>query len=312
MLVVAAVSGRALLRHGGPFEAGVQQQNVAAAASALAAVALAHPLVVTHGNGPQIGLLALQSEAVRDARVYPLDVLGAQSEGMIGYLLEQQLANALPERQVASLLTEVVVDALDPAFRRPTKPIGPPYTEAEARRLVEERGWTVACDDGGSWRRVVASPMPRAVAELGVIQLLLEHGVVVVCAGGGGIPVVVDVHGARHGVEAVIDKDRSAALLARQIGADRLLLLTDVPAVEVGWGTRQARPLQHVTPDELRGYSFAAGSMAPKVEAAAWFVATTGHRAAIGALADAAALIEGNAGTIVTPSADRVAIGPSS
>jgi carbamate kinase len=304
VLVVAAVSGRALLRHGEP--------SVAVAANALADVARQHTLVVTHGNGPQIGILALQSEAVRDARAYPLDVLGAESEGMIGYLLEQQLANALPERQVASLLTEVVVDALDPAFRHPAKPIGPEYTETEARRLAEDRGWNVAPDDGDAWRRVVASPMPRAIAEIGVIRLLLDHGVIVVCAGGGGIPVVVDVHGARHGVEAVIDKDRSAALLARQLGADLLLLLTDVPAVEVDWGSPRARPLRHVTPEELRSFSFAPGSMAPKVDAASWFVATTARRAAIGALTDAAALIEGDAGTVVSPSPDRVPIGSSS
>jgi carbamate kinase len=312
VLVVAAVSGRALLRHGDPLGADAQQHNVAAAASALAGIARQHSLVVTHGNGPQIGLLALQSEAVRDVRAYPLDVLGAESEGMIGYLLEQQLANALPERRVASLLTEVVVDALDPAFRYPAKPIGRSFTEPEARRLAEERGWNVAPDEGGSWRRVVASPMPRSVAELGVIRLLLEHGVVVVCAGGGGIPVVVDVHGARHGVEAVIDKDRSAAMLARQLGADLLLLLTDVVAVQADWDSARARPLRRVTPDELRGYSFAAGSMAPKVEAASWFVATTGRRAAIGALADASSLVKGDVGTIVMPSADRIAIGSSS
>jgi len=153
--------------------------------------------------------------------------------------------------------------------------------------------------------------MPRAVAELGVIRLLLDHGVVVVCAGGGGIPVVVDVHGARHGVEAVIDKDRSAALLARQLDADMLLLLTDVPAVEDSWGTPAARPLRFVTPDELRPYSLAAGSIGPKVEAASWFVATTGRRAAIGALADASSLLTGDAGTIVTPSADRAELGSS-
>jgi carbamate kinase len=247
-------------------------------------------------------LLALQSEALRDVRTYPLDVLGAESEGMIGYMIEQALGNALPDRVVVSLLTQVVVDALDPAFRKPTKPIGPVYTEAQARELAKQRGWFVAPDDStGAWRRVVASPAPRAIVELPAIETLVEHGVVVVCAGGGGIPVIVDVHGARHGVEAVVDKDLSAALLARQLGADALMLLTDVAAVELDFGTPNARPLRTVTPRELRRHRFAPGSMGPKVDAAAWFASTTGRPAFVGALADAAGVLAGRTGTRIEP-----------
>ncbi len=307
MLVVAALGGNALLRRGEALEADVQKRHVEAAARSLAGIAREHTLVVTHGNGPQIGLLALQSEAFRDVRTYPLDVLGAESEGMIGYLLEQALGNAIPERPVASLLTQVVVNALDPAFRNPTKAIGPVYTAADARRLAEERGWTVAPDtDDDHWRRVVAAPTPLSIVELPVIRLLLDHGVLVVCAGGGGIPVVVDVHGARHGVEAVVDKDLSAALLARNLGADALLLLTDVPAIELEWGTPNAHRLRQTTPAELRQHKFATGSMKPKVDAACWFVSTTGADAAIGALDDAAAMLRREAGTIVTLTPDRV------
>ena len=296
MLIVAALGGNALLRRNESLDAEVAQRNVKTAATALAEVARDHQLVVTHGNGPQIGLLALQSEAFRDVRTYPLDVLGAESEGMIGYLLERELGNVFGERPVASLITQTVVDALDPAFQRPTKPIGPVYDGDRAQALARERGWTVA-PEGKFWRRVVASPTPRSIVELSTIRLLLGHGVVVVCAGGGGVPVVVDSAGARHGVEAVVDKDLTSALLARHLSADLLVLLTDVPAVEVGWGTPESRPLGTVDPAELGGYEFAAGSMAPKVEAALSFVRSTHRPACIGALADAAAIVGGTAGT---------------
>jgi carbamate kinase len=304
MLIVAALGGNALLRRNEAPDAEVAQRNVKVAAAALADVARDHDLVITHGNGPQIGLLALQSEAFRDVRTYPLDVLGAETEGMIGYLLERELGNVLGERPVASLITQTVVDALDPAFQQPAKPIGPMYEAARAKTLARERGWTVAVD-GKGWRRVVASPTPRSIVELPTIRLLLEHGVLVVCAGGGGIPVVVDSAGARHGVEAVVDKDLASALLARQLSADLLLLLTDVPAVEVGWGTPDAQPLRTVTPAELEHYEFASGSMAPKVAAATAFVRATGKRAVIGALADTLALVDGTAGTSVTTDGRR-------
>ena len=300
MLVVAALGGNALQRRGEPLESAIAEQNAKIAATVLADIAREHQLVVTHGNGPQIGLLALQSEAYRDVRSYPLDLLGAESEGMIGYLLERELANALPGRNIASLLTQTVVDALDPAFRAPAKPIGPMYDAEEAQRLAAERGWTIAPDNDG-WRRVVASPIPRSIVELPTIELLLGHEVIVVCAGGGGVPVIVDSNGARHGVEAVVDKDATTALLARRLHADVLLLLTDVPAVVLGWGTRRARPIGEISASELSAQAFAAGSMGPKVAAATSFVTVTGARAAIGELSDAAGLVAGTSGTQVIP-----------
>jgi carbamate kinase len=298
--IVAALGGNALLRRGEPLTAESQRRNLARAVRALAPLGREHELVVTHGNGPQVGLLALQSLAYDEARPYPLDVLGAESEGMIGYLLEQELVNALPDRPVATLLTQVVVDATDPAFERPTKPIGPVYHEAEARRLARERGWSIACD-GDGWRRVVPSPEPRRIVELSTIRLLVDAGVLVVCAGGGGIPVLADSAGALRGVEAVIDKDLAAALLATSLGADGLVLLTDVGAVYRGYGTTAAEAIREATPAELRSEPLPSGSMGPKAEAACRFVEQTGCRAAIGALEDAVALVDGEGGTQVVP-----------
>ena len=294
--VVVALGGNALLRRGERAEAATQRANIARAARAVAAVAARHEVVVTHGNGPQVGLLALQAEAYREVTPYPLDVLGAESEGMIGYLLEQELNNALPGRAVATLLTQVRVDAADPAFAAPSKPIGPVYDKPAGERLAAERGWAVA-PDGDGVRRVVASPQPLAILELGTIRLLTGGGVLVVCAGGGGIPVTVTAEGAIRGVEAVVDKDRAAALLAEQLGADTLLLLTDVPRVVAGWGTADAVELDRVTPPDLRHLTFPAGSMGPKVEAACRFAERTGGLAAIGALDDAEAILAGRAGT---------------
>jgi carbamate kinase len=311
--IVAALGGNALLRRGEPPGAAVQMRNVGAAAQALAPVAREHELIVTHGNGPQVGLLALQSEALGAAGRYPLDLLGAQTQGMIGYMIEDELRDALGgAREVATLLTEVVVDAHDPAFGRPTKPVGPVYDEAAARRLARERGWSVGPDEG-RWRRLVPSPEPRHIVEIHAIRLLVEAGVVVVCAGGGGVPVVREAGGGLRGVEAVIDKDLSAALLARDLGADALLMLTDVDAVHAGWGTPEARPIARASPRTLREFAFAAGSMAPKVEAACRFVGTGAPRplfvrtdrlpvrpfAAIGAMADVSAILRGEKGTRV-------------
>ena len=255
-------------------------------------------MIVTHGNGPQVGLLALQGEAYPQVQPYPLDVLGAESEGMIGYLLEQELVNVLGGRAVATLLTQVIVDADDPAFSAPTKFIGPVYDRDTSEQLVVERGWHVA-PDGPHWRRVVPSPQPRSIVELPTIQLLVEAGVLVVCVGGGGIPVIVDRDGRLRGVEAVIDKDRAAALLAQGLDADALLLLTDVAAVERDYGTPQAAPIAHATTDELLALGLPDGSMGPKVEAAAWFAGATGGRAAIGSLAEAADVLAGRAGTTI-------------
>lgn len=304
MRVVVALGGNALLRRGEPADAATQRANVAAAVPAIAEIARRHEVVVTHGNGPQVGLLALQTDAVAEIAPSPLDVLGAESEGMIGYLLEQELVNELPGRPVATLLTQVVVDAEDPAFAAPTKPIGPVYDEATATRLAAERGWSIA-PDGPHWRRVVASPEPRAIVEIAALGLLVGSGVLVVCVGGGGIPVVLDGERGLRGVEAVIDKDLSAALLATALGADRLLMLTDVPCVEAGWRTPAARPLRRATPEELRALAFAPGSMAPKVEAACRFVEATGGVAAIGALGDAAGLLAGERGTQVAADGPR-------
>jgi carbamate kinase len=295
--LVIALGGNALLRPGERPEASVQRANVRAAAGAVAELARAHSVVVTHGNGPQIGWLALQAEASA-AHPDPLDVLGAESEALIGYLIEQELAPLLPGRELATLLTQVEVDPADPAFRAPTKPIGPLHPEDRARALARARGWSVAAVPGG-FRRVVPSPEPRRIRELGVIRRLVADGVTVICAGGGGIPVVTTAGGGLRGVEAVIDKDLTAALLAVALEADALLLLTDVPAVYDDWPEPARQPLRRMTPAALRARGFAPGSMGPKVEAACRFAETTGHPAAIGALADAARVLAGETGTRV-------------
>src|SRR3954452_2701631 len=299
MLVVVALGGNALLRRGEPADLAVQRANVATAVDAVVELAREHDVVVTHGNGPQVGLLALQGEAYAAVDPYPLDVLGAESDGMIGYLLDQALVNRLAgARQVATLLTQLIVDTDDPAFARPEKFIGPVYDDAEAHRLAAERGWTIAAD-GRFWRRVVPSPEPRAIVELGTIRLLVDAGVLVVCVGGGGIPVVVDHDGRLRGVEAVVDKDRAAALLAEGLGADALLMLTDVSAVEAGYGTASSRILTDVDAAAVRKFSFAPGSMGPKAAAPCRFAERTGGLAGIGALADAAAILRGDRGTRV-------------
>ena len=299
MLVVVALGGNALIRRGERADADVQRHNVAAAVTSIATIAQQHDVVVTHGNGPQVGLLALQSEAYHDVRPYPLDVLDAETEGMLGYLLEQGLRNALPGRRVAALLTQVVVRPDDPAFATPSKPVGPVYDRAEATRLAHARGWQVV-PDGSGFRRVVPSPEPYDIIELDAVQTLLDAGTLVICTGGGGIPVAYAPGGALHGVEAVIDKDLAAALLATRLHADALLILTDVPAVMRDWGEPAATPIAEATPAELRGLRFARGSMGPKVEAACRFVEAGGAMAGIGTLSEAAAILDGNAGTVVT------------
>jgi carbamate kinase len=299
MLVVVALGGNALLKRGEPVSADVQRRNVRVAAEAIAALAKEHKVVVTHGNGPQVGLLALQAASFGKSAHFPLDVLGAESEGMIGYVIEQELGRCLPGREIATLLTQVVVDARDPAFKTPTKPVGPLYDKAEAVRLGKTYGWPIAAD-GAGFRRVVPSPKPLRIRELATIRLLVEAGVTVICAGGGGIPVIVTEQGAVMGVEAVIDKDLSASLLARELHADALLILTDVVAVYSGWGTPGQHAIRKTTPGALAREKFAPGSMGPKVEAACGFVKATGGIAAIGALADAPLILRGAAGTIVS------------
>ncbi len=304
MRIVIALGGNALLRRGQPLEAGLQRENIVTAARSIASVARRHEVVVTHGNGPQVGLLALQSEAYAAVHPYPLDVLGAESEGMIGYLLQQALENELPDRDVVTVLTEMMVDPEDPAFSRPSKPVGPQYPEATARALAVERGWTVA-RDGDAYRRVVASPEPREIVQADVIRGLVNSGTLVICSGGGGIPTVLDRRtGRRIGVEAVIDKDRSAALLALEVHADLLMLLTDVEAVERAWGTPAHERISLATPDELSAADFESGSMAPKIDAACRFVRWTGNAAVIGSLAKATEILEGTSGTRIEPAAD--------
>lgn len=299
MRLVIALGGNALLRRGEPLTAQNQRSRVQMAAMALAPIARDHALVISHGNGPQVGLLALQAAAYKADEVYPLDILDAETEGMIGYLIEQELANVLPsDRPVATLLTQIEVDPADPAFRHPSKPIGPIYDEAQARRLADARGWAMAREDG-HFRRVVASPRPRRIFELSVIALLVGQGVVVVCAGGGGIPTVCRADGSLVGVEAVIDKDLASALLARELKADGLLMLTDVPAVSEQWGSPQARLIRQISPAALGKLSFAPGSMGPKIEAAIDVVERAGGFAAIGRLEDALAILDGKAGTRV-------------
>lgn len=302
MRLIVALGGNALLRRGQPADVETQRGNVAIAVAAIAGLARAHEVVVVHGNGPQVGLLALQSEAFAEVAPYPLDVLGAESEGMIGYLLEQGLINDLGNQPVATLLTQVVVDPDDPAFKNPTKPIGPIYDSETAARLATERGWSIAAD-GEHYRRVVPSPEPRTIVELAALRLLVESGVLVVCVGGGGIPVTVDAELRLHGVEAVIDKDLAAALLGVQLQADALLMLSDVPHVVDGWRSTHPRRLADATVTDLRRMSFEPGSMEPKIEAACRFVEQTGGLAAIGALSDAARLLTGECGTRVTTGA---------
>ena len=297
MRIVVALGGNALLRRGQPMTAENQRENVRTAARALVPLAESHELVITHGNGPQVGLLALQSDAYREVPSYPLDVLGAESEGMIGYFLEQELGNHLPEDQAfATILTQIEVSPRDPAFQHPTKPIGPIYDRAEAERLAQERGWTIA-PDGDHWRRVVASPLPRRIFEIRVIELLVHQGVIVICAGGGGIPTMFRPDGSLVGVEAVIDKDRAGSLLAHSLHAHAFLMLTDVDGAYLDWGTPARRRVIRAHPDALESRALASGSMGPKVEAAIEFARTTSGTATIGALQDAPALIAGTAGT---------------
>jgi carbamate kinase len=309
MRVVVALGGNALLKRGEPLTAENQRANARVACRALAPVALEHELVISHGNGPQVGLLALQGSAYTEVEPYPLDLLGAQTEGMIGYLIQQELGNELPlKKRLASLLTLIEVDPKDPAFEDPTKPIGPVYEQDESKRLAQEKGW-VFKPDGDSFRRVVPSPLPKRIFGVEPVEWLLEHDAVVICAGGGGIPVMYTdepVPAGRQlvGVEAVIDKDLASALLAKDLRADALAIVTDVDAVYADWGTPEQRAIRRATPEALAGTEFAAGSMGPKVRAACSFVEETGGLAAIGSIEDTPALLRGEAGTIVTRDAD--------
>ena len=308
MRIVVALGGNALLRRGQALTAENQRENVRIAAEALAPIAKEHELVVSHGNGPQVGLLALQGAAYKPDEAYPLDVLGAETEGMIGYMIEQEMGNLLPQEvPFATILTMIEVDGADPAFQQPTKFIGPVYDKADAERLAAEKGWAIK-PDGDKWRRVVPSPAPTRIFELRPIKWLLEKGSIVICAGGGGIPTVYDKNGKLHGVEAVIDKDFASELLARELGADLFIMATDADAVYLDWGTPQARGIKRAAPKAMSKYNFPAGSMGPKVEAACNFAEATGKAAAIGALADLQGIVMGTAGTTVHSGAADMAL----
>jgi len=300
MRIVIALGGNALLKRGEVLSAENQRRNMRAAAGALARACQGHEVAIVHGNGPQVGLLALEADAYKAVPAYPLDVLGAESQGMIGYVIAQELKNARPDWPITALLTQTVVNPDDPAFAAPTKPVGPVYAATEVEPLQERHGWTFA-PDGEGMRRVVPSPRPTAFVEQAVIELLLAAGQTVVCAGGGGIPVQRSTDGQLTGIEAVIDKDFAAALLAESLSADRLVILTDVDAVYLDWGSADAAPIRYITAGDLRRHTFAGGSMGPKVTAVCDFVERTGRKAGIGALSQAEAVLSENAGTLVTP-----------
>ncbi|MDO1510943.1 MULTISPECIES: carbamate kinase [unclassified Neisseria] len=300
MRIVIALGGNALLKRGEAMTAENQRANVRLAATQIAKVQPGNELVIAHGNGPQVGLLALQGAAYPEVETYPLDVLGAQTEGMIGYMIEQEMGNLLPEDvPFATLLTQVEVDKNDPAFQNPTKPIGPVYSREEAEKLAASKGWSIA-QDGDKYRRVVASPRPKRIFEIRPVKWLLQQGTVVVCAGGGGIPTFFDKDGKLTGVEAVIDKDLCSALLAEQLNADLLVIATDVDATYVNWGKEDEKAIAAAHPQALRDLSFPAGSMGPKIQAACEFAENTGKTAVIGALADIEAIVRGEAGTCVS------------
>lgn len=299
--ILVALGGNAIARRGQPATAEVQLENISAACGPLAAAAVKNELIITHGNGPQVGLLALQNAAYTEVPAYPLDILGAQTQGMIGYLIELTLRNVLPAgRQVSTVLTNVVVDADDPAYSDPTKFVGPVYGQEEAAELAQRYGWEFK-EDGEFLRRVVPSPLPTAVLQADAVDTLLRAGHVVISTGGGGIPLIETEAGTYEGTEVVVDKDASSSLLARSADVDFFVMATDAPAVVEGWGTPEARVIRRVTPEKLESLEFAAGSMGPKVDAAVRFVRATGRTAAIGNLNDIEAILEGRSGTLVVP-----------
>ena len=286
--LVVALGGNALLKRGEPLEADIQRKNIVLAAKTIAQLTQQWRVVLVHGNGPQVGLLALQNSAYDRVTPYPLDILGAESQGMIGYMLQQALKNQLPQREISVLLTQVEVDPDDPAFHNPTKYIGPVYDPAQADALQAEKGWVFKAD-GKAFRRVVPSPQPKRIVESDAIQALIARDHLVICNGGGGVPVVEKADG-YHGLEAVI---------ASQIHADALLILTDADAVYLDWGKPTQRPLAQVTPERLSEMQFDAGSMGPKVSACADFVSRCHGIAGIGSLADGPAILAGDKGTLI-------------
>lgn len=300
MRVVVALGGNALLRRGQELSAENQRENIRIAAGQLAEIHEQHELVIAHGNGPQVGLAALMDAAYTEVDPYPLDVLGAKTVGMIGYIIEQELGNIIPfEDHIITVLTQIVVDPADPAFQKPSKPVGPLYDKAEADRLTREKGWQMAAD-GEHYRKVVPSPLPQRIIEMDTIRMLVDNGVVVICAGGGGIPVAYDENSKLFGVEAVIDKDLASGLLASGLDAEMFVMLTDVSNVFLDFGTDHQRAIRAAHPDAIERMDFAAGSMGPKVVGACKFVRETGHQSAIGRLSDLADIMAGRAGTLIS------------
>ncbi len=306
MRVVVALGGNALLKRGQPMTEKTQRENIKVACTALADIAKDNELVITHGNGPQVGLLALQGNAYNPDELYPLDVLGAETEGMIGYMIEQELGNIMPfERPLATLLTMIEVALDDPAFLNPTKFIGPVYSKEQGKKLASENQWSIK-PDGDKWRRVVPSPLPKRIFELQAIKWLLEKNTIVICAGGGGIPTAYSNDNQLSGVEAVIDKDFATELLARDLDADLFIMATDAPGICLDWSLPTQRQIKTAHPDALSKLSFAAGSMGPKVKAACQFVKRTGHDAAIGSLDDLGKIAASEAGTIITKNCKEI------
>ena len=298
MRVVVALGGNALLQRGQALNAENQRGNIRVAARELATVHQSHQLVIAHGNGPQVGLLALMDAAYTAVDPYPLDVLGAETVGMIGYMIEQELGNLIPvDDRIVTVLTQILVDPADPAFQRPSKPVGPVYKKEEAEKLQQEKGWSMA-PDGEYFRRVVPSPLPQNIIEIEAIRMLVDSGIVVICAGGGGIPVAYDDEGKLFGVEAVIDKDLASGLLAKGLDADMFVMLTDVPNVFTDYGAPSQMAISAAHPDALERLGFAAGSMGPKVMGACRFVRETGKNSVIGQLSDLTAIMAGTAGTM--------------
>ena len=306
MRVVVALGGNALLQRGQDLSEENQRINIRIAAKALAAVHADHKLIIAHGNGPQVGLLALMDAHYTAVDPYPLDVLVAETVGMIGYMIEQELGNIIPfDDHIVTVLTQILVDPADPAFKNPTKPVGPVYNQSEAERLKKEKGWSVK-QDGNMFRRVVPSPLPQRIIEMDVIKMLVDNGVIVICAGGGGIPTAYDKDKNLYGVEAVIDKDLASGLLAKGLDAQMFVMLTDVATVFVDYGTENQKAIKAAHPDVLEKMDFAAGSMGPKVLGACQFVRETGHKSAIGQLSDLAKILSDSAGTVISNEIDGI------
>ena len=308
MKIVIALGGNALLKRGEPMTAENQRENVKTACAQIARVYDGNQLIITHGNGPQVGLLALQNNAYKEVPMYPLDVLGAETAGMIGYMIQQELSNTVPgSASIATVLTQIQVDPKDPAFQKPSKPVGPVYSKEEADKIAAEKGWTMA-PDNDKYRRVVASPKPVNIFGLEPLKTLIDNKYIVVCGGGGGIPTWVDDEGNQHGAEAVIDKDLATALLATLIDADLFVIATDVDGAYLDWGKPEQKRIALAAPDAALAFGFASGSMGPKIEAAANFAKATGKDAVIGALADIEQIVAGKAGTRISGKAEGVIV----